>query len=90
MNEPATDIELIVSADVQADLERKLILLDDVRQTIRHAEAGGAKLIDPKTGHFIASHRLVALTYWVEYAVVEGRYAVFRAYSHRMQVEIAP
>ena len=90
VNEPATDIELIVSADVQADLERKLILLDDVRQTIRHAEAGGAKLIDPKTGHFIASHRLVALTYWVEYAVVEGRYAVFRAYSHRMQVEIAP
>ncbi len=40
--------------------------------------------------HFIASHRLVALTYWVEYAVVEGRYAVFQAYSHRMQVEIAP
>lgn len=90
VNEPVTDIELVVSADVQADLERKLILLDDVRQTIRQAEAGGARLLDPKTGHFIASHRLVALTYWVEYTVEDGRYVVFRAYSHRMQVEIAP
>ena len=90
VNEPVTDIELVVSTEVQADLERKLILLDDVRQTIRHAEAGGAKLLDPKTGHFIASHRLVALTYWVEYAVEDGRYVVFRAYSHRMQVEVAP
>jgi len=86
VNEPAVDIELVVSADVQADLERKLILLDDVRQTIRHAEASGTKLIDPKTGHFIASHRLVAMTYWVEYAVEDGRYVVFRAYSHRMQL----
>jgi len=89
VNEPAIDIELSVSAEVQADLERKLILLDDVRETIRHAEAGGSKLIDPKSGHFIASHRRVSLTYWVEYTVDDGlgRYVVHRAYSHRMELE---
>jgi hypothetical protein len=58
-----------------------------VRQTIRHAEASGNKLIDSKTGHFIASLRLVSMTYWVEYVVGNGRYVVFRAYSHRMQLE---
>ena len=33
---------------------------------------------------------LVAITYWVEYAPSaegDGRYTVFRAYSHRMQLE---
>jgi NADPH-dependent glutamate synthase beta subunit-like oxidoreductase len=90
VNEPAADIELVVTAEVQSDLERKLILEDDVRQTIRHAETSGSKLLDPKTGHFIASHRLVSMTYWVEYTadrtVEEGRYIVYRAYSHRMQL----
>ena len=87
VNEPATDIELVLSAEVQADLEKKLILLDDVRQTIRHAESSGEKLLDNKTGHFIASFRPVSMTYWVEYTVADGRYTVHRAYSHRMQLE---
>ena len=90
VDEPVSTIELSVSAEVAADLERKLILLDDVRQTIAHAEASGEKLIDAATGHFIASHRLVAITYWVEYApraAGHGGYTLFRAYSHRMQLE---
>lgn len=87
VTEPVRDIELIVSADVQADLERKLILLDDVRQTIRHAETSGSKLLDPASGRFIASHRLLAMTYWVEYTAQSGAYVVHRAYSHRMQLE---
>lgn len=87
VNEPAADIELIVSAEVHADLEKKLILLDDVRQTIRYAEASGEKLLDNKTGRFIASFRPVSMTYWVEYTMADGRYTVHRAYSHRMQLE---
>ncbi|MBS1161183.1 MAG: hypothetical protein H6R15_3602 [Proteobacteria bacterium] len=86
VNEPADRIELIVSAAVHADLERKLILHDDVRQTIVHAETSGEKLIAPKTGHFIASHRAVSITYWIEYTVEDGRYVIHRGYSHRMQL----
>jgi len=86
VNEPVTDIELIVSAEVQADLEKKLILLDDLRQTIRHGESSSEKLLDNKTGHFIASFRPVSMTYWVEYTMADGRYTVHRAYSHRMQL----
>ena len=71
---------------MQADLEKKLILLDDVRQTIRHAESSGEKLLNNKTGRFIASFRPVSMTYWVEYTVEDARYTVHRAYSHRMEV----
>lgn len=91
VNEPVKAIELTISDEVHADLERKLILEDDLRQTIAHAETSGAKLIDRQSGHFIASHRLVSMTYWVEYAPAgappDGRYVVHRAYSHRMQLE---
>lgn len=87
VNEPAINIELVVSPETHADLERKLILFDDVRQTILHAEASGEKLIDPKSGHCIASYRRISMTYWVEYAEEHGRYVLYRAYSHRMQVE---
>jgi NADPH-dependent glutamate synthase beta subunit-like oxidoreductase len=90
VTEPTEDIELAVSAEVQADIEKKLILLDDIRQVIRHAEASGEKLIDRQTGHFVAQHRPVAITYWVEYSLEDGRHVVHRAYSHRMQLEIAP
>jgi Fe-S oxidoreductase len=86
VNEPAAGIELVVSAAVHADLERKLILLDDVRQTVGHAETSGEKLLDRKTGHFIASHRAVSITYWIEYTVEDGRYVIHRGYSHRMQL----
>jgi Fe-S oxidoreductase len=86
VNEPAEDIELVVSAEVQADVEKKLILLDDIRQTIRHAETSGQKLLDRTTGHIVAQHRPVRITYWVEYTIKDGRYVVHRAYSHRMDL----
>jgi Fe-S oxidoreductase len=86
VDEPGKDIELSLSAEIKADLERKLILIDDVRQTILHAETSGEKLLDQKTGRFIASHRPVSMTFWVEYTVESGCYVVHRAYSHRMQL----
>jgi len=87
VNEPAASIELVVSAGVHADIERKLILLDDIRQTIRHAETSNEKILDQTTGHYIASFRPVSMTYWVEYTVDGDRYTIHNAYSHRMQLE---
>ena len=89
MDDPINDIELLMSAEVQADLERRLILLDDVRQVIRHAEATGEKLLDHQSGFFIACHRPLRISYWVEYTLEQGRYRIQRAYSHRMEVSRA-
>lgn len=88
VEEPQDDLKLVLADDVRADLERKMILLDDIRQTVRHAETSGKKLIAPD-GRFIATHRPAAMTYWVEYTMEGRRCTVHRAYSHRMQVEAA-
>ena len=82
--------DLSIADDVRADLERKWILEEDVRQVVRHAENGGARLIDPDSGHVIASYRPAAITYWVEYAIEDGRCVVYRGYSHRMEVGDTP
>ncbi len=84
--ETATEPELILSPEVAAALERRLILHEDVRAAIRHAEASGEKIVDARTGRCIAGHRPVAVTYWVEYARQGEAFVVYRAYSHRMRV----
>lgn len=79
-------INVTVSEDVLARLEERLILLDDVRQVIVHAERSGGWLLNPETGHRLAHYRPATVTYWVEYAPEENAYVVFNAYCHRMDV----
>ncbi len=82
-------IALNIPADVQARLEERLILVEDIQQVIAHAESTGKKLVNPRTGHFLAHHRPGNVTYWVEYSPVpQGKgFAIHNAYSHRMLVE---
>lgn len=82
----AARLPLRLDAAVRADMERKLILEEDLRETVTHAENGGAQFIDPQSGHIIASHRPAAITYWVEYAIEDGVAVIYRCYSHRMDV----
>ena len=86
-SDPVPDIDLIVPEDVRADMERKLILVEDVARAIAQAEATGKKLKNKTTGHSIASHRQGEFTCWAEYEVTPAGIAVHRAYGHRMQVE---
>lgn len=79
-------IRLRISDEVQATLEDRLILVEDVQRVIEHAERTGTKLLDPRTGHWLAHHRPRAVTYWVEYTADGEEYVVHRAYSHRLQV----
>jgi len=79
-------VRLDVSQELIAHMEQRMILLEDVRRVIEHAERTGEKLVDERSGRFLASHRPANVTYWVEYSALEGGYAVHDAYSHRMQV----
>jgi Fe-S oxidoreductase len=90
MNDPVPEIDLVVPEAVRADMERKLILTEDVARVVAHAEATGQKLKDKANGHFLASFKVGALTCWVEYETVDGKFVVHRAYGHRMQVEAKP
>ncbi|CAH2603844.1 NAD(P)-binding protein [Rhodovastum atsumiense] len=90
MSDPVPDLPLTIADDVRADMERRLILVEDVAETIAHAERGGRKLRDPASGRLVATHRIGNVTIWVEYAVAPAGIVVHRAYSHRMVVEAKP
>jgi len=82
--------ELVLPAQVEALLEERYIRPEEVLQTIAAAEASRRRFVEPASGHVLASHRIGAVTYWVEYAPDGDRFAVHSAYSHRMEIKPPP
>ena len=87
MSDPTPEIDLIVPEGVRADMERKLILVEDVARAIAEAEASGRKLKDKASGHSIATLRIGEFTCWAEYEATARGFLLHRAYGHRMRVE---
>lgn len=79
-------IVLHTTPEVQALLEERRILIEDLQKVIHHAETTGSRLVHPKTGHFKASFKPYKVTFWVEYSPSGDGYIVHNAYSHRMEV----
>lgn len=79
-------LQLVISEEVRALLEKRMILIEDVCKVVAHAEETREKFEDPATGHILASYRPSCVTYWVEYSIGEKGFVVHSAYSHRMQV----
>lgn len=90
MSDPVPPVTLIMTDAVRADIERKLLLVDDIAEVIAEAERTGRMLKDRTSGRHTASGRIGTVTTWVEYQPVEGGFVVHRAYGHRMQVEVKP
>jgi hypothetical protein len=88
MDQPsaAARLTLSLSADVQARLEQRLILVEDVQRVIEHAERTGRKLLNRETGRWLAYHKPTSVTYWVEYAAQGEAFVIYNAYSHRMEI----
>ncbi len=63
-----------------------MILVEDLRQVIEWAERTGSKLVQKKTGHYLAHYRPGTVTYWVEYSADQEGFVIHNAYSHRMEV----
>lgn len=83
--EPWQAVQLLISQEVQARLDERRILLEDVQQVIHHAETTEEKLCHSVSGHFLASHRPRLVTFWVEYSPApDGGFQVHNAYGHRM------
>nr|WP_321526118.1 pyridine nucleotide-disulfide oxidoreductase/dicluster-binding protein [uncultured Cohaesibacter sp.] len=87
MQNPDPEWTILISDAVRADMERKLILSDEVRTVVVHAETSGQKLKDRKSGHLIATLRTGPVTTWVEYELTDEGALIHRAYGHRMDVE---
>jgi hypothetical protein len=80
-------IPLIIPDAVQQLMQERLILVEDLRKVIDHAERTGCKLLKRDENHFIAHHKPAGVTYWVEYSASGDGFIIHNAYSHRMEIE---
>lgn len=80
-------IELIMSPETAESLERRRVLVRDVKQAIEYAERTGKRLQHVERGTFLASHKPGAVTFWVEYRPKGEAFEVQSAWSHRMEIK---
>ncbi len=81
-----TSISLRFAPGVEAILESRRILKENLRHVIRHAEAGGTRFRHGETGRFLSTCRVGHAFFWVAYEPTGDGYLVHNAYSHRMKV----
>ena len=86
--EESHSMELIIDEALERKIEETHILHSDIEAVINRAETEGTKLLEPKTGHFIASFRPANVTFWVEYLPEGKGFQVFNAWCHRMVAAI--
>ncbi len=79
-------IKLYILPEISDLMCERMILDDDLRTVIDHAQKSGRKLLNKSNGHFLAHHTPAKVTYWVEFSPFEDGFAIHNAYSHRMQV----
>ncbi len=87
IEDPLPSNAIVIPEEVGAELERRMILVQDIVETVTAAERSGRKLRDPSSGHLIGTLRIGNVTLWVDYEVVADDLVVRHAYSHRMTVE---
>ena len=81
-------LTLAIGADLQRDLDQKLISAADLKEAVWLAETSGDVFVDAATGTRLASMIKPVITYWVEYREVAPRtYEVLSAYYHRMRFQ---
>jgi NADPH-dependent glutamate synthase beta subunit-like oxidoreductase len=77
---------VLIPEQLKALLEMSMIVEQDIKRTIEHAEQSGDTIEDQATGRRLASLRVACVTYWVEYSEQDGSCVVHDAWSHRMEV----
>jgi Fe-S oxidoreductase len=79
-------LKLIISDELLAGMDRKLISTRDLQEAIWLAEKSGDKFYDESDGMSLCSMVKPVITYWVQYReTAPGTYEIFSAYYHRMR-----
>jgi hypothetical protein len=82
------DLVLIIPADVQYEMEQKLISSAEIQEAIWQAETAGDYFFDQEEGGRLATLTKPIFTYWVQYRETAPKtYEVVAAYSHRMRIQ---
>lgn len=81
-------VPLYYNAQLQEELEQRMILESDIRAVIKQAEETNSKLLHTETGCLVAHLRVKNVTFWVWYRPHDtGGYEIKKAYSHRMDIK---
>ncbi len=81
-------LTLVISDELQKEMDEKLISADDLKEAIWRAEASGEKFYDESDGTCLCSMVRPVITYWVQYRETGPKtYEVSTAYYHRMHFE---
>lgn len=83
-------IQIVLTDEVRERLETRLILIEDIQRVIAYAERTGRKFANRATGHWLASFKPHAVTFWVEYAPQDDTFVIYNAFSYRMRVGEEP
>lgn len=87
LKEEYTDIELIISNDIEKIMDDRLILESDIKKVIGRSEETKDMFFNPETEHYLSFRRILNVTYWVEYKKSGNAYELMKIYSHRMDVQ---
>lgn len=79
-------LKLIISDNVQEQMEDRLILLEDVEKVIFNSQKNKQRFFNPESLHYLSKMRLSNVTYWVEYEEKDYSVLIHNVYSHRMEV----
>jgi hypothetical protein len=82
-NAADSPIKLQKSDAIRDLMEERHILDADLIQVIQHAEKTGEKLYLPGTNIFLSKLHVKNVYFYAEYSIIEGKYRIDSAYSHR-------
>jgi hypothetical protein len=78
----------MIPADVQHEMEERLISSAEIQEAIWQAEATGDYFFDQEEGGRLATLTKPIFTYWVHYRETAPKtYEVVAAYCHRMRIQ---
>ncbi len=84
------DYKIEYTPEALAVMDRRMILKDDVTETLDALRETGEAVYDAQEDVMITCRRIGNVTFWVKYRETEGGYLVVGAYSHRMDVMRRP
>lgn len=87
---PMKEYDFVVHVDeaLMAQMEERMILMDDIYQVFRCMRESGNEVLEVATGFLSTSARIGNVTFWVKYQETADGYCLKGAYSHRMTVEV--
>ena len=78
-------LKLLISDEMQKDMENKLISAADLKEAIWQAESSGYKFYNESEGLFMCSMIKPVITYWVQYKEIAPQtYEIVSVYCHRI------